>query len=85
VNSTGARRAGTSIGPPLHKEPMRADDPVPVSAAHDRHSGIRLSPANFKIAGRYAKLGSGRNFAASFTSVAKQFASIFRMMRARWI
>lgn len=43
------------------------------------------SPANSRHGAVYAQLGSGRNFAASFTSVAKQSASIFRMMCARWI
>jgi hypothetical protein len=85
VNSTGARRAATPAWPRFHKEPGRADDPVPVSAARDRHSGVPKSPANFNILDRHAQLGSGMNLLASLTNVAKESASIFRIMCERWI
>ena len=44
-----------------------------------------MCPANFKTLDRYAQLGSDMNLLASLTSVAKESASIFRIMCERWI
>jgi hypothetical protein len=85
VNSTGARRAATPAGLDSIRSQGRADDPGTVSAPRDRHSGVPKSPANFNILDRHAQLGSGMNLLASLTNVAKESASIFRIMCERWI
>jgi hypothetical protein len=61
------------------------DDPVPFPQPTTVTLASAMSPANFKIQDRYEQLGSGMNLLASLTSVAKESASIFRIMCERWI
>jgi hypothetical protein len=78
-------RAPTSIRrPDSIKSRGRADHPVHVSVAHALTLGS-AKPCELQDTSRYAQLGAGMNLVASLTNVAKESASIFRIMCERWI